>query len=82
MAWSCRHARSPFQRLLAFALTWMIVLQAIINICVTIGLFPVTGVTLPLISYGGTSVVVTLAMIGLLFAMRRREFVRIEESVR
>jgi cell division protein FtsW len=54
---------------LAFALTWMLVVQALINICVAIGLFPVTGVTLPLISYGGTSVVVTLGMIGLLFSL-------------
>ncbi len=55
-----------FGRMLAFGLTLAIVLQAIINISVTIGLMPVTGVTLPLISYGGTSMIVTLAMIGVL----------------
>ena len=64
-----RGADTPFKQLLAFGLTWMIVMQAVINICVATGLFPVTGVTLPLISYGGTSVVVTLAMIGLLFSL-------------
>lgn len=63
IAWHCP---SRFGKMLAFGLTLAIVLQAMINICVTIGLMPVTGVTLPLISYGGTSMVVTLAMIGIL----------------
>jgi cell division protein FtsW len=68
-----RGADTPFKQLLAFALTWMLVVQAVINISVATGLFPVTGVTLPLISYGGTSVIVTLAMIGLLFSLLQRE---------
>jgi cell division protein FtsW len=66
-------ASTPFKKLLAFALTWFLVGQAVINICVATGLFPVTGVTLPLISYGGTSVIVTLGMIGTLFALSRPE---------
>jgi len=63
IAWHCG---SQFGKMLAFGLTLAIVLQAIINISVTVGLMPVTGVTLPLISYGGTSMVVTLGMIGIL----------------
>lgn len=63
IAWHCP---SRFGKMLAFGLTLAIVLQAMINICVTIGLMPVTGVTLPLISYGGTSMIVTLSMIGIL----------------
>lgn len=63
IAWYCG---SQFGKMLAFGLTLAIVLQALINISVTIGLMPVTGVTLPLISYGGTSMVVTLGMIGIL----------------
>lgn len=63
IAWHCP---SRFGKMLAFGLTLAIVLQAMINISVTIGLMPVTGVTLPLISYGGTSMVVTLIMIGIL----------------
>ncbi len=66
-----RQADTPFKQLLAFALTWLITMQAVINMSVAIGLFPVTGVTLPLISYGGTSVVITLAMIGALFALAK-----------
>ena len=63
IAYRCQ---TPFGQFLAFGLTTLILLQATINICVATGLFPVTGVTLPLISYGGTSLVVTLAMIGVL----------------
>ncbi len=65
------HCPSRFGKMLAFGLTMAIVLQASINICVTIGLMPVTGVTLPLISYGGTSMVVTLGMIGILLNISR-----------
>ena len=57
---------NAFGQLLAFGLTWVIIIQAVINICVATGLFPVTGVTLPLVSYGGTSVLVTLGMLGIL----------------
>lgn len=57
---------NAFGQLLAFGITWVIIVQAIINICVATGLFPVTGVTLPLVSYGGTSVLVTLGMLGIL----------------
>jgi cell division protein FtsW len=66
-----RQADTPFKQLLAFALTWLITMQAVINMSVAIGLFPVTGVTLPLISYGGSSVVVSLGMIGALFALAK-----------
>lgn len=62
---------SPFGQLLAFGITASIVLQAAINLCVTTGLMPVTGVTLPLISYGGTSAVLTLCMIGILLNISR-----------
>ncbi|MBX2860212.1 MAG: putative lipid II flippase FtsW [Vampirovibrio sp.] len=62
---------SDFGRMLAFGITSALLLQAFINICVTIGLMPVTGITLPLISYGGTSVVVTLTMIGVLLNVSR-----------
>jgi cell division protein FtsW len=68
IAWHCP---SRFGRMLAFGLTLAIVLQAMINISVTVGLMPVTGVTLPLISYGGTSMIVTLGMIGMLLNISR-----------
>jgi cell division protein FtsW len=68
VAYRCQ---SYFGKMLAFGLTLVICLQALINIAVTIGLVPVTGVTLPLISYGGTSMVVTLGMIGILLNISR-----------
>jgi len=58
--------RSPFGQYLAMGIVLMLAVQTFINIAVASGFFPVTGVTLPLFSYGGTSIVVTMAMIGLL----------------
>lgn len=63
--------RSQFGQLLAMGITMMLAMQVIINLAVATGLFPVTGVTLPLISYGGTSVLVTLMMIGILLSISR-----------
>lgn len=58
-------AADRFGRLLAAGVAVIIGWQATLNIYVVTGLFPTTGVTLPLVSYGGSSLVVTCAMIGL-----------------
>lgn len=63
----------PFRRLLAGAVATTISLQAFINIGYVVGLLPVTGIQLPLISYGGSSVVITLASLGLLANCARHE---------
>ncbi len=63
--------RSGFGQLLAMGITMILASQVVINLCVATGLFPVTGVTLPLISYGGTSVLVTLMMVGILLNISR-----------
>jgi len=55
-----------FGRLLALGITFWIISQAFINISSMIGLVPLTGIPLPLISYGGSSMVVTLAGMGVL----------------
>lgn len=57
--------------LLAAGLGIMIVLQAIINIGVTLGLFPITGITLPFFSYGGSSLVISCAATGLILSVAR-----------
>lgn len=64
-------ARTLFGRFLAIGITSQICLQAVVNIMVCTGLLPVTGITLPFISYGGTSLVITLAMVGILLSISR-----------
>lgn len=57
---------NDFGRLLAIGITVMVVGQALVNISVVIGLLPTKGIPLPLISYGGSSLVMTLFAIGIL----------------
>lgn len=73
--WGCRVAsRAPdvFGRLLAAGITAWLSLQAAVNISSVVGVLPVTGVTLPLVSYGGSSLVITMAGMGLLVAIARQ----------
>lgn len=55
-----------FGRLLALGLTFMVVGQALVNVSVVVGLLPTKGIPLPLVSYGGSSLVMNLAAIGVL----------------
>jgi cell division protein FtsW len=59
-------ASDSFGRLVAFGITSMITMQAAINIGVVTGCLPTKGLPLPFISFGGTSMVVTLVMVGIL----------------
>ena len=58
--------REPFGRLLAVGLTATIALQALINMGMNLGLLPVTGLPLPLVSYGGSSLLASALSLGLL----------------
>lgn len=60
-----------FGRLLAFGVTTSLAVQTGMNLAVVTGVMPVTGVTLPLVSYGGSSLVITLAEIGILMNVSR-----------
>jgi cell division protein FtsW len=62
-----------FGRLLAIGLTVMVVGQALVNMSVVLGLLPTKGIPLPLISYGGSSLFVTLAAVGMLLNISQDE---------
>ncbi|MBK8022088.1 MAG: cell division protein FtsW [Chloroflexi bacterium] len=66
-----RHARDSFGALLAAGVTLLIVTKAMLNIAVMLNLLPSTGVALPFISYGGSSLVTMLAGVGLLLSVAR-----------
>ncbi|SHG87932.1 cell division protein FtsW [Virgibacillus chiguensis] len=59
-------APDSFARLLALGIVSMLAIQAMINISVVIGLIPVTGITLPFLSYGGSSLTLILCSAGIL----------------
>jgi cell division protein FtsW len=63
----------PFVRLaVAGVLTWMLV-QAVVNIGATLSVMPITGVPLPLVSYGGSAMVIGLCALGLVLAGARAD---------
>jgi cell division protein FtsW len=59
-------ARDGFSRMLALGITLLISMQGMINMAVVTGLLPTKGIALPLVSYGGSSLVVTMAALGVL----------------
>ncbi|MBR1377440.1 MAG: FtsW/RodA/SpoVE family cell cycle protein [Bacilli bacterium] len=60
-----------FGKFLSFGITFQIAFQAILNLMVVVGLIPVTGVTLPFLSYGGSSLLITLCSIGIVLNISR-----------
>ena len=69
---AAHRARDRFSKLLAAGLTSLIMAQAALNLFAVLGLAPLTGVPLPFVSYGGTSLVLTLACAGLILNVARR----------
>jgi cell division protein FtsW len=69
---AAHRARDRFSKLLAAGLTSLIMAQAALNLFAVLGLAPLTGVPLPFVSYGGTSLVMTLASAGLILNVARR----------
>ena len=64
-------SKDPFARFLAFGITATLLIQAFFNISVVLALVPTKGITLPFISYGGTSLFIMLASIGVLLNITR-----------
>ena len=58
--------RDPFGKLLATGITTLVAGQALVNLAAVLGLAPLTGIPLPFVSYGGTSLIVGLAAVGIL----------------
>lgn len=70
-----------YGKLLAIGITVIFGFQAFLNMSVASSLLPVTGVTLPFISYGGTSIIVSLAMVGILLNISKQRIKRIRTEV-
>ncbi len=73
-------ARQIFERCIALGLTCVIVVPAMVNIGVTTAVLPNDGLPLPFVSYGGTSLVFSLAAVGLLVGIHRRSQVAVAKA--
>ncbi len=84
--WIARRSHDAFGSLLAIGISVMIGFQTFINVGGVVGLIPITGVPLPLVSYGGTSLVLTMASLGLLvnismFAKYEQRYKKAEKTM-
>jgi cell division protein FtsW len=70
--WMAHAEPNPFGSLLGVGVSSLFALQVLINVAVVIGLVPTKGLPLPFLSYGGTSIVMALAQLGVLLALSRR----------
>ncbi len=88
LAWACFRialdCKDPFGKLLATGITAIVVGQACINVGAALGVLPLTGVPLPLVSLGGTSMLVVLAGLGILLniATNRRSHIAVSAQRR
>lgn len=74
------HASSQFNALLCFGVATIIFTESLFNIGAVVGLLPITGVTLPFISYGGSSLIVLTASIGLVLNVSANEKIKRERQ--
>jgi cell division protein FtsW len=73
-------ANTIYNRCIAVGLTCVLVVPAIQNICVTTALLPNDGLPLPFVSYGGTSLVISLAAVGMLVGIHRRSYAYVSQE--
>jgi len=62
-----------FGKYLSFGITFSLAFQTILNLMVVVGLIPVTGVTLPFLSYGGSSLIITMISVGIILNISKSE---------
>ena len=74
--------RDPFGKSLATGITTLVCGQAVLNLAAVVGVAPLTGIPLPLVSYGGTSLVVALASVGILLNIAGSDGVEVTAEVR
>jgi len=67
-------ARDPFGSLVAAGIVTMFAFQAFVNVGMTIGIMPITGIPLPFVSYGGSSLISSLLAVGLLLNIHMRRY--------
>lgn len=70
-----KKSASTYKQLLGFGISFHIVITSLINVAVVVGAFPTTGITLPFISYGGTSIFVYAVSIGMLINIAQSTYV-------
>ncbi len=68
-----RRAKDEGGRILAMGITCVLCIQAVVNMGAATGLLPITGITLPFLSYGGSSLVICLSLVGILLNVSRQE---------
>lgn len=71
----CIAKRAPdlFSKYICFGITFSLAFQALLNLMVVVGLIPVTGVTLPFLSYGGSSLLISMASMGIVLNVSRKQ---------
>ncbi len=65
------NSQDNYQCLITFGFLSLIGVQTLMNLGVVVGLLPVTGITLPFISYGGSSLIVLLSMVGIIYGFKK-----------
>ncbi len=66
-----KHTKDLFSKYICFGITFGLAFQTLLNLMVVVGLIPVTGVTLPFLSYGGSSLLISMVSIGIILNISR-----------
>lgn len=67
-----KNVNDMYLKYIVIGIMALFIIQVIINLCVVVGLFPITGVTLPFISYGGSSLVLMMLCMGVIMSINRK----------